>query len=74
MKSIAENDLGADVTQLQRRHAFHGAVGADRHERWRFNDAVRGVKTPTACVALPREKLKLHEWFSARRCINIASP
>ncbi len=41
MERVAEDDLGADPVELARRHRLDRAVGADRHERGRFDRAAR---------------------------------
>ena len=45
VEGVAENDLRAGRFNFLRRHSFYGTVGADRHKRWRFNDAALKHKT-----------------------------
>lgn len=42
MKGVAQNNLGIDLVQIARRHAFHGAVGAHRHEDGCLNNTMCG--------------------------------
>ena len=41
MIRIAQQDLDAEALEIAVRDAFHGALSADRHERRRFDLAVR---------------------------------
>ena len=43
MERVAEDDFRAEIEQRLRRHAFHRTVGADRHERRRFDRAARAA-------------------------------
>lgn len=48
MEGVAEDDLRAGRFNFFRRHPFHGAIGANRHKGWRFNDAALKHKTAAA--------------------------
>ncbi len=48
VKGVAEHDVGAQPFEFLRRHGLHGAVGADRHERRRFDDAMRETQASAA--------------------------
>ena len=48
MEGVAEDDLRAGRFNFFRRHPFYGAIGANRHKGWRFNDAALKHKTAAA--------------------------
>ena len=62
MIGIGQDDARVQVLeQLARRHAFYGALRADRHEHGRFYGAVLGVQQPgaRACVGTGSLNLKV---------------
>ncbi len=69
---VREHDLRAALQQLARRHAFHGSVGPDRHERRGRQLSMPGAQasgTRRAGRPLdPELRVAAHAW------INIASP
>src|SRR5881394_47690 len=64
VKRVAENDFCADLAQLLRRHRLHRAIGPDRHERRRLDDAALERETPAAGRAVGGEQIELHGLFT----------
>ena len=60
MECIAENNLGAGFGDLLRRQALDRAVGADRHERRRFDSPTREHQAPATRGAIHGQQVELH--------------
>src|SRR5581483_3634578 len=73
MKRVAENDLRPDIAQLLRRHRLDRAVGADRHERGRFDDTALEDHAPAPRRAVIREQLEFHEGIECNESARPAS-
>ena len=52
MKGVAQNNLRAHFFEAARHHAFHGAIGAHRHEDGRLNHAVVQGQLASSRVAV----------------------
>jgi len=72
MERVAKHDLRPDVDEFRRRHRFHGAVGADRHERRRFDRAVLQRQAAASCGAVAGDELE--SGAHVARSSSIASP
>ena len=60
VEGVAEDDLGAQVFQLLRRHGLDRAVGADRHEGRGLHRAAGETQPAAARRAVAGEQFKLH--------------
>ncbi len=60
VEGVAEADLRTDLVEVARRHRLDRAVGADRHEDRRLDDAVRQRQPAAACGTVGGEEFKLH--------------
>lgn len=60
VEGVAEADLRTDFGEVARRHRFHRAVGADRHEDRCVDDAVCERHAATAGGAVGGEEFKVH--------------
>src|SRR5262249_43932920 len=49
---VRKHDLGADGLQIIRRNGLYGGMGADRHEYWRRDRAMRSQHYSSARLAL----------------------
>jgi hypothetical protein len=72
VEGIAENDLRAALDEFLRRHRLDRAVGADRHERRRFDAAALELQPRPSRPAGAFQQREFHR--SARALMNIASP
>ncbi len=77
VKRVAENDLRVNFVEFARLDRLHRAVGADRHEDRRFDDAVIERQTAAARLAVGVEQLELEAVVGAvvgalRRVIAVA--
>ncbi len=61
MEGIAQNDLRAGLLNFFRRHAFNGAIGANRHKRRGFHHTAIKNQTATACTPVCGIKFKFHK-------------
>ena len=68
VESVAEHDLGAERAEFVRRHRFHRAVGAHRHERRRVDAPVRELEHAAPGAAIAMREGEPH------RSISMASP
>ena len=60
VERVAEQDLGADVLEHPRRHAFHGAVGSAWHENRRLDRAMCRGQAPAPCLTVGRQHVERH--------------
>src|SRR5574343_272230 len=60
VEGVAEADLGANLAQRGRRHRLDRAVGADRHEDGRLDDAVGQGQRAAAGGAVGLEEFEVH--------------
>jgi hypothetical protein len=49
---VPEDDLGASIAKVPMQRGLDSALRADRHERRRLHDAMRGVELPAAGRAI----------------------
>ena len=66
VEGVAEDDLGAKVSNLLGEHAFDRAVRADRHEGWRFHGAARKRKAATTGGAIGAQQFEGHSAHGRR--------
>jgi len=60
VESVTEDNLRARGFNFFRRHPFYGAVGAHRHEGWRFYYATIEHQTAAARATISGIKFKFH--------------
>jgi hypothetical protein len=48
---VAEDNLRAELLELEWMESFHRPLGADRHEDWRFDNAVLQAQASASCGA-----------------------
>src|SRR3974377_271690 len=60
MKGSGENDFGADLLEVLRRHRLDRAVGAHGHECRGLDGPARQIETAAARCAILREQRKTH--------------
>ena len=52
MKSIAQNNLRADIGDVARQHAFHRAIGPHGHKSRSLHSATGKRQLPSSCEAI----------------------
>ena len=73
VKGVTKNDLGADLGDVPRQHAFDRAVGANRHKRGGFHHTSRKVDLTASGQSILVGYVKLHQ--ALRSLVrNMASP
>ena len=73
VKGVTEDNLGTNLDNIPRQHAFDRAVSADRHECGGLHRASREIDLATSGQSILMGYLKLHQ--PLRSLVrNIASP
>ena len=70
MIGVAQNDLDIQFFQFPRRHRFHGAAGADRHENRGVDYAMGGFEASEPCSG---RRILIQQFKIIHQSTNICS-